>query len=166
MEVGRRQFLLGLATGLAAGGAGAAGVTGLLAPGQSTGGAAGGPTAIDPNTIRRRGVGLRGYDPARVSPGFTLFAPATGAGTVYLIDIQGHVVHTWKMPYQPGLYGYLTDKGTLFYNGQIRNDSFIGQTPFMGGAVMEADWNGKILWELKQPDHHHDGRLLRNGNVL
>jgi len=31
---------------------------------------------------------------------------------------------------------------------------------------MEADWNGKILWELKQPDHHHDGRLLRNGNVL
>src|SRR5262245_15104635 len=166
MEVGRRQFLFGLGTGLAAGGPGAAGVTGLQADSQSqsTAGAAG--AVIDPNTIRRRGVGLRGYDPARVSPGFTLFAPGTGAGAVYLIDIEGNVVHTWKMPYQPGLYGYLTDKGTLFYNGQVRNDSFIGQTPFMGGAVMEADWNGKILWELKQPDHHHDGRLLRNGNVL
>jgi hypothetical protein len=85
---------------------------------------------------------------------------------VYLIDIQGNVTHTWKMPYPPGLYGYLTGKGTLFYNGKIANDTFIGKSPFMGGAVMEADWNGKVLWEIKQPDHHHDGRLLRNGNVL
>jgi len=85
---------------------------------------------------------------------------------VYLIDIQGNVTHTWTLPYPPGLYGYLTDKGTLFYNGQIPNDTFIGKTPFMGGAAMEVDWNGKILWELQQPDHHHDGGLLRNGNVL
>lgn len=166
MGVGRRQFLSGLGIGLAAGGMGATSVGRLMAGGQSATRGAVGPTSIEPNTIRRRGVGFRGYDPARVSPGFTLFAPATGSGAVYLIDIQGNVVHTWNMPYQPGLYGYLTDTGTLFYNGQIRNDSFIGQTPFMGGAVMEADWNGKILWELKQPDHHHDGRLLRNGNVL
>jgi len=34
----------------------------------------------------------------------------------------------------------------------------------MGGAVLEADWNDTVLWEIK-PDHHHDGRLLRNGNV-
>jgi len=85
---------------------------------------------------------------------------------VYLIDIQGNVMHSWKMPYPPGNYGYLTENGTLFYNGQIPNDSFIGKSPFMGGAAMEADWNGKILWEIKEPDHHHDGRLLRNGNVL
>jgi hypothetical protein len=36
------------------------------------------------------------------------------------------VTHTWKMPYPPGLYGYLTDKGTLFYDGKIPNDTFIG----------------------------------------
>lgn len=30
---------------------------------------------IEPSTIKRRGVGLRGYDPARAFPGFTLFAP-------------------------------------------------------------------------------------------
>jgi hypothetical protein len=28
------------------------------------------------------------------------------------------------------------------------------------------DWNGRILWEVKHPDHHHDGLRLRNGNVL
>jgi len=35
-----------------------------------------------------------------------------------------------------------------------------------GGVVLEADWNGKVLWELRHPDHHHVGILLRNGNVL
>jgi hypothetical protein len=109
---------------------------------------------------------LRGYDANRASPGFTLFAPTTGTGNLYLIDILGNVMHTWKLPYPPGLYGYLTEQGTLFYNGQIPNDSFLGKSPFMGGAVMEADWNSRVLWEIKHPDHHHDGRLLRNGNVL
>src|SRR5262249_44295082 len=35
-----------------------------------------------------------------------------------------------------------------------------------GGVVLEADWNGKVLWEVHHPDHHHHGILLRNGNVL
>ena len=35
-----------------------------VAPKQST---------IEPLTIRRRGVGLRGYDPKRAFTGFTLF---------------------------------------------------------------------------------------------
>jgi len=161
-KVNRRQFVLGLGAGLIAGGGGVAGRQTL----KSAGSGAAAPLTIDPNTIRRRGVGFRGYDPRRAFPGFTLFAPATGGGIVYLIDMQGNVVHTWKMPYPPGLYGYLTEKGTLFYNGQIRNDTWIGKQPYMGGAAMEADWNGKMLWEIKQPDHHHDGLLLRNGNVL
>ena len=32
--------------------------------------------------------------------------------------------------------------------------------------MLEADWNGRVLWEVRQPDHHHDGIRLRNGNVL
>jgi hypothetical protein len=121
---------------------------------------------IEPNTIKRRGTGFRGYDPARVSPGYTLFAPITGGGLVVLIDVEGTVIHTWNMPYPPGLYGYLTDKGTLFYNGKISNETFLGKQPFQGGVALEVDWNGHVLWEIRQPDHHHDGRLLRNGNVL
>ena len=31
---------------------------------------------IEPNTIKRRGVGFRGYDPDRAFPGLTLFAPS------------------------------------------------------------------------------------------
>ncbi len=89
-----------------------------------------------------------------------------GDGTVYLISLNGKVEHTWKMPYPPGLYGYLTDKGTLFYNGKIPNDTFLGKAPFKGGVTLEADWTGKVLWEVRHPNHHHDGRLLRNGNVI
>jgi Arylsulfotransferase (ASST) len=123
-------------------------------------------SVVDQNPIRRRGTGLRALDATRASAGFTLFAPLTGDGTVYLIDLQGIVVHTWKMPYPAGLYGYLTERGTLFYNGKIPNETFLGKAPFKGGAALEADWNGKVLWEVRHPNHHHDGRLLKNGNVL
>jgi hypothetical protein len=63
-------------------------------------------TPIDQNTIRRRGVGLRGLDASRASAGLTLFAPMMGDGAVYLIDLDGKIVHTWRMPYPPGLYGF------------------------------------------------------------
>jgi len=87
------------------------------------------PAGIEPITIKRRGIGLRGYDPARASPGFTLFAPSAATNkTVYLIDLRGEVVHTWDMPYPPG-YGYLTERGALFYNGKIPNESRIGRAP-------------------------------------
>ena len=110
--------------------------------------------AVDQNSIRRRGTGLRALDPARASAGLTLFAPTSGGGTVFLIDLRGNVVHEWKMPSTPNNYGYLTDRGTLFYNTK--------------GGALEADWNGKVLWEIRRPElrHHHDGRLLKNGNVV
>jgi hypothetical protein len=122
---------------------------------------------VEKNTLKRRGVGLRAYDIGRACPGFTLFAPHFQQNrTVYLIDVEGEVVHTWQMPYAPGLSGYLTERGTLFYNGRTLEDGFLSRFPFKGGVVLEADWNGRVLWEVRHPDHHHHGILLRNGNVL
>jgi hypothetical protein len=89
-----------------------------------------------------------------------------GGGIVYLISLEGKVAHTWKMPYPPGLYGYLTERGTLFYNGKIPNETFLGKAPFKGGAALEADWGSKVLWEVRHPNHHHDGRLLRNAHPV
>jgi hypothetical protein len=123
---------------------------------------------MEPNTIKRRGVGLRGYDRARAFAGFTLFAPdgKPNMKTVFVIDMQGNVIHSWEMPYPAGLTGYLTDRGTLFYNGHIPNPSPGGRASRAGGVAMEVDWQGRVLWEVKYPDHHHDGIRLRNGNVL
>ena len=71
------------------------------------------------------------------------------------------------MPY-PAQYGCLTERGTLFYNGKTPSepDRFMSDKPYKIGAVMEVDWNGRVLWEVRHPDHHHDGIRLRNGNVL
>jgi hypothetical protein len=122
---------------------------------------------IEPVTIKRRGTGLRGHDPDRAFQGFTLFSPLPSSNkTVYLIDMAGNVVHTWTTPYPLGQSGYLTERGTLFFNGQIPNASHVGQAPYRGGAALEMDWNGRILWEVKHPDHNHDGIRLRNGNVM
>ena len=122
---------------------------------------------VEQNKIKRSGVGLRAFDQNRVFPGFTLFAPLTANGAVYLLDLEGTVVHTWQMPYPPGMYGYLTDRGTLLYNGKTLDAStHLIDKRGKGGAILEADWNGRILWELHHADHHHDGVRLRNGNVL
>ena len=123
---------------------------------------------MEQNKLKRACTGLRAFDPERTCPGFTLFALYQSAeSTVYLIDIEGKVVHTWQMPY-PAQYGRLTERGTLFYNGKTPETSerFISGKPYKIGAVMEVDWNGRMMWEVQHPDHHHDGILLRNGNVL
>src|SRR5215831_2053968 len=118
------------------------------APGSRT------PPTIEPSTIKRRSVGLRGYDPERAFTGFALFSPLpTTNKTVYVVDMLGNVVHTWNMPYPPGQSGYLTERGTLFYNGQIPNESHVGKAPYRGGAALEMDWKGRILWGVNHPDH-------------
>src|SRR5215470_3336094 len=123
--------------------------------------------AIEQNTLKRRGVGLRACEPDRAFAGFTLFAPHFVENrNVYLINLQGEVVHTWMMPYPPGMSGYLTSRATLFYNGHTSENSFLSRFPFKGGVVLEADWTGKVLWEVHYPYHHHHGIRLRNGNVL
>ena len=33
--------------------------------------------------------------------------------------MAGNVVHTWTTPYPPGQSAYLTERGTLFFNGQF-----------------------------------------------
>ena len=77
---------------------------------------------VDQQRVRRGRTGLIAHDPSRALEGYTLFTPMLGDGTVYLVDMRGEVVHTWRMPYRPGLYGYLLENGHLFYSGKIMED--------------------------------------------
>lgn len=117
---------------------------------------------------KRSGTGLRAWDRERAFEGFTIFTPMAGGNEVYLIDMAGEVVHRWQTPYPPGLYGRLTERGTLLYNGKTPEQPgrFIAQAAWKGGAILEMTWDGRVLWEVNHPDHHHDGILLHNGNVL
>jgi hypothetical protein len=90
-----------------------------------------------------------------------------GESIVYLIDLGGELVHTWRMPY-PAMHAYLTERGTLVYNGRIdgRDGTFHSSRPMKGGVLLEVDWSGEAVWEVRHPDHHHDGIRLANGNAL
>ena len=124
--------------------------------------------SVDQQRVRRTRTGLIAHDSARALQGYTLFAPMFGDGTVYLVDMDGTTVHTWRLPYRPGSYGYLLEDGHLFYSGKVMEDleRFEAWPRFKAGAALEVDWNGKVLWEVKHPDHHHDARKLRNGNII
>ena len=126
---------------------------------------------IDQQTRRRIArTGLTACDPERASPGYTLYAPLSGNGEVYLLDANGEVAHRWQMPYPPGLYGYLLPNGNLFYGGKVRDDGgwdlFEAMKRFKGGIMLEADWDGNILWEHRDPCHHHDARRTESGGCL
>ena len=83
--------------------------------------------------LSRAGTGLRAWDREQAWPGYTLFAPYQSRDTtVYLIDLDGTPVHTWRMPY-PAQYGRLTERGTLLYNGKTPGEPhllvLVGPTP-------------------------------------
>ena len=69
--------------------------------------------SLDQVTHRRRGCGLIGYNKHVSAGGYTLFAPATADGKVYLIDMEGSVVNTWQMPYPPGRHAVILPNGNL-----------------------------------------------------
>jgi hypothetical protein len=119
---------------------------------------------MEQHRLKRAGLGIRGHDSDRAFEGFTLFTPIRDSDTVYLIDMEGALAHTWTFPY-PIQYGSLTERGTLFCNARIPNPTFPGRTA-QCGVAFEATWSGEVLWEVRNPDHNHDGIRLRNGNVL
>ena len=75
-------------------------------------------STVDQQKIRRTRTGLIAHDPARTQPGYTLFAPMFGDGTVHLVDMDGKSAHTWRLPYRPALYGHRLDNDHLFYCGK------------------------------------------------
>ena len=127
-------------------------------------------TSIDQQTRRRiTRTGLTALDEELACPGYVIYTPQFGSGQVYLIDLEGHEVHRWDMPYLPGLYGYLLPNGNLFYMGKVLDDAWEGLplgTRFKGGVLLEVDWNGKVLWEHHDRDHHHDARRTPSGGAI
>ncbi len=112
-------------------------------------------------------TGVLFHDRDRAYEGYTLFAPM-GSKTVYLIDMDGYVVHRWQTGYTPGSYAMLLENGNLLRGGVLE-----GAPAPIGGAsgiVEEIDWDGRVVWEyrLMTPDavHHHCFARMPNGNTL
>jgi hypothetical protein len=105
----------------------------------------------------------------RAHQGYTLIAPLTSTET-YLLDMDGHTVHTWATNCQPALGASLLENGRLLRPGTLPKD----QQPYThsggGGRIQELTWDGEVVWDFKYVDErrlpHHDVLKLPNGNVL
>jgi len=108
--------------------------------------------------------GVTYHDPEKTYAGYTLFTPLGGDGSVFLIDMEGQVVHRWNLPF-PGNLAQLLDDGNLMFDGKLPDVPHKiggGQT----GIVMEVAWDGTVLWEYRDPCLHHDHCRMENGNTM
>ena len=107
---------------------------------------------------------LRYFDPKKAYHGYTLFAPM-GGKIVWLIDMEGRIVHRWDVPYVPGCHGRLLPNGNLVYAGKVEN----APLPDFGGSagvMIDVDWNSNIVWKYEDPYLSHDFYRMDNGNTM
>ena len=125
-------------------------------------------TTVDQITQRRRGVGLIAHDPAASAGGYTLIAPQTADGNVYLVAMDGEVVHHWKMPLRAGRHAVILPNGNMAYNGNHANspDLYPAWSMWHGGDFSEVTPEGEVVCHHEDPAHHHDAKWLANGHLL
>lgn len=122
---------------------------------------------MEQHTLRRRGLGLRGVDEQRVSPGYVLYCPLT-SNTAHLISTTGEEVHRWNLPYRAGRHSHILPDGSLAYNG-VHPDAprlFSMWAKYRGGMMLQLDASGNILRQYTDPYAHHDQHHLDDGTIL
>jgi len=110
-----------------------------------------------------RPAGLTVWDQELACPGYTLYCHEQGAQSVILLDMRGEPVHTWEVGLPPS-YAELLPNGHLLLLGYLPDLD----VPQKGQAriIMELSWDGKVLWEFRDLNVHHDFARLPNGNTL
>ncbi len=104
------------------------------------------------------------YDPSKAYNGYTLFAPM-GGKNVWLIDMQGRIVHQWKMPHTPGCHGVILPNGNLLYAARLPKRP-LPEFGGGGGNIVEVDWDGNLIWKYEDLFLHHSFYRQDNGNIM
>ena len=114
--------------------------------------------------------GLRATSAASAE-GFILFTPLI-SNTVYLINTDGEVVHTWTLDRPTSQEVFLLEDGSLVY--QTTADSPIleelAQVGGIAGRVQKISADLNPVWSFEYAgdsfQQHHDIEVLPNGNIL
>ncbi|MEW6744412.1 MAG: aryl-sulfate sulfotransferase [Planctomycetota bacterium] len=100
-------------------------------------------------------------------PGYTLIAPMRSK-TVFLIDMEGNVVHRWDTGYAPGSE-YLLENGNLLRCSKEPNAARF-RSGGQGGRIQEIAWDGTVVWDYRFANddylQHHDIAVTPDGTVL
>ena len=114
---------------------------------------------------RERRLGLVYHDPEKAAAAYTLLSCVRGDQAT-LLDPEGRVVHRWE--YEEGIqYARLLPNGHLELRTLPPEDA--GGAERIGGssgALVELDWEGRVVWEYRNPLIHHDWLRLPGGNTL
>ncbi len=113
--------------------------------------------------IRNRPTGLTYRDAAQSFPGYTLYASARGHQAL-LLDDAGQVVHAWFHPEGIQHLRWLPNGNLLVHT--LPPESAEG-AELIGGsaaALVELDWDSRVVWSYRDPYMHHDYLRLPSGN--
>lgn len=117
--------------------------------------------------ISKKQLGLISYKPDKAYNGFTLFSPMNFPdATTYLIDMEGRIVHRWRLGGWVRTHAELLPNGNLLM-GLIDPKKGLPPYAFVGADQIEMDWEGNVVW--KYEDYYadtHDRIRLENGNTL
>ncbi len=108
-------------------------------------------------------TGVTCHDRRRATPGYTLFS-RTQTRDVYLIDMEGDVVHRWETGGGSTHFICLLPNGNLWVCERADDAPSIMAGP--GGRIREYGWDGRIVWEHLDRMQHHDARRLANGGAV
>jgi len=112
--------------------------------------------------------GVTFYNPLKADDGYTLFC-CMYAKDVWLIDMEGHIVNRWRVPYPPGLHGILLPNGNLLYAAQPKVAAEYGfprEFSGIGGLFLELDWDSNIVWKAEAPYQNHDFQVMHNDHII
>ena len=107
--------------------------------------------------------GITYYNRDKATQGFTLYARNAGK-QVWLINMEGDVVHEWQTTGGTTNFNYLRENGNLFICEKV--DEGPGVVSGKSGRMREYDWDGKLVWEHLDDHQHHDARRLENENAV
>ena len=105
------------------------------------------------------------HDPSKAYNGYVLYSPHMQRN-VWLIDMRGQFVHTWRLPRPLRFSGTLLPNGNMVCGGMVPEGPGYA-LPGSGGEVLELDWDSNVVWKYEDPYiNSHEIARMKNGHTL
>lgn len=117
-------------------------------------------------------TGVLYYEKDKCFNGYTLFTPTEKNNVVYLMDMEGNIVHTWHIKNAENsiFHSRLLPDGNLLVLRNAKNEDAHAKIGGWAGILDEVDWNGNVVWSYQMADNdhisHHTFDRMPNGNTL
>ncbi|MFH1403662.1 MAG: arylsulfotransferase family protein [Candidatus Altiarchaeota archaeon] len=105
-----------------------------------------------PGEVPEDKKGVVYYDRSKAYDGVNIYTPQN-MGVVYLMGMDGRILHTWKVPVEYAsreLYAEMGGDGSIYILSRDK--------------ILKLDWDSRLQW-INRGSYHHDLTLLPDGRV-